>query len=240
MSGPATRRLARLRDRLARRIAIREERVALPRAGRCYDLLVPADQDRLLDEAETDPEQQLPYWAEVWPSGLALADFVLERGEALGGRAVLELGCGLGITAAAAVEAGARLLATDYSPVALDLTRYNVLRNTGREPRARQLNWRQPLDELLARVAARQGYPLVLAADVLYEERDIAPLLTLASALLARDGQFWLAEPGRESARRWLVAMVERGWRDTPYAYDGPWPDGRVTVTVHRLQPPGD
>ena len=74
MTDPATRdrRLARLRARLAEQLALKEVEVTLPRAGRVYTILSPADHDRLLDEAETDPEQNLPYWAEVWPSGIAL------------------------------------------------------------------------------------------------------------------------------------------------------------------------
>ena len=33
----------------------------------------PVDYDRLIDDAAADPEQNLPYWAELWPSGVALA-----------------------------------------------------------------------------------------------------------------------------------------------------------------------
>ena len=47
----------------------------------------------------------MPYWATPWASGLFLAEVVLARPEALRGRRVLELGCGLGTTAVAAVEA---------------------------------------------------------------------------------------------------------------------------------------
>ena len=41
----------------------------------------------------------MPYWATPWASGLFLAETVLARPEALRGRRVLELGCGLGTTA---------------------------------------------------------------------------------------------------------------------------------------------
>src|SRR5690242_16163997 len=100
---PRARRLARLRARLTERLALRDVLVRLHRTGHEYQVLTPADQDRLLDEAEADPEQHLPYWAEIWPSGVALADLVLERADALAGRSVLELGSGLGITATAAL-----------------------------------------------------------------------------------------------------------------------------------------
>lgn len=232
------RRLERLRARLARRLALRDVEVLLPQAGRRYQILVPADHDRLLDEAEADPEQHLPYWAEIWPSGLALADVALARAADLAGRPVLEIGCGLGITAAAALAAGARLLVTDYSPLSLLLCRYNTLRNIGQEPRALEINWRAPAPELLARAAAIQGFPVILAADLLYEERDIVPLLGLVDQLLAPDGALWLAEPGRDTARRFLIQARAAGWTDEARYFTGPWADNAVRVGVHFLHKP--
>jgi predicted nicotinamide N-methyase len=232
-------RLARLRRRLTELVAVREVAVLLPGAGRHYRVLTPSDTDRLLDEAETDPEQQLPYWAEIWPSGIALADVALARAGELAGRPVLELGSGLGITAAAALEAGARLLAADYSTVSLTLCRHNALANAGQEPQTLAINWREPTQELLDRADALRGYPIILAADVLYEPRDIAPLLAITWRLLAPGGALWLAEPGRESARRFLAAADEMGWRRESTHADGPWTENaQVRVGLHVLHKP--
>ena len=62
----------------------------------------PVDYDRLIDDAAADPEQNLPYWAELWPSGVALAGKITCDPRIVRGRRVLELGCGLGVTAVAA------------------------------------------------------------------------------------------------------------------------------------------
>src|SRR3712207_8681258 len=51
----------------------------------------------------------------------------LFRSDSLTGERALEIGCGLGITAIAAVRAGADLTITDYAADALTLCRYNVL-----------------------------------------------------------------------------------------------------------------
>ena len=59
----------------------------------------------------------MPYWAELWPSGLALADYVATLD--LAGRRVLELGCGLALPSFAAALGGADVLATDWAPEAL-------------------------------------------------------------------------------------------------------------------------
>ena len=71
----------------------------------------------MIDEAAFDEEEFLPYWAELWPSGLALARHVAAR--ELRGLRVLELGCGLGLPALAAALRGADVLATDWAEDAI-------------------------------------------------------------------------------------------------------------------------
>jgi hypothetical protein len=54
----------------------------VPVGGRVLRLLRPRDGDAVLDEllAEDDPdEDRLPFWAELWPSGTALAQAVAAR-----------------------------------------------------------------------------------------------------------------------------------------------------------------
>ena len=79
-----------------------EHVVALP--GRELLLLAPRDREALLSEEAFAHEEFLPYWAELWPSALALARVLARR--PLTGRRVLELGCGLGLPAIAAALAG--------------------------------------------------------------------------------------------------------------------------------------
>jgi len=213
------------------------ERVVLPRTGRAYAIVRPTDTDHLLDRVAADPEQNLPYWAEIWPSGVALADAITGRPDLLRGARVLELGAGLGVTATAALAAGADLTVTDYAPESLLLCRLNTRVNAGREPTALRTNWRHPDTALLAATGA--GFPVVLAADVLYEGRDVAPLLALVDRLVAPGGLLWLAEPGRHVAARFLDAARVAGWHGPSDTHPGPWPDPKdagVVVGLHALQ----
>lgn len=214
-----------------------DETVPLPRSGRTLTITRPTDMDDLLDRIASDPEQNLPYWAELWPSGIALADAILQEPEMVRGQAVLELGCGAGTTAAAAILAGAHLTVTDYAPEALTLCRYNALVNAGAEPAAAiKLNWRKPDREFLHQAGA--GYAVVLVADGLYETRDIDPLLALAEQIVAPGGLLWLAEPGRPVAARFLESSRADGWDGPSEEHAGPWPDPAddgVRVGLHRL-----
>jgi len=140
-------------------------------------------------------------------------------------------------TAVLAVRAGADLLATDYAPESLLLTRITALRHCGLEPRTMQLNWRQPSQDLLAGYPA--GYPVVLAADVLYERRDILPLLDLFDRIVEPDGVLWLAEPGRPPASIFLETASRQGWSFASATWTGPWPDpgdAEVVARVHQLR----
>jgi predicted nicotinamide N-methyase len=235
LASPLFRQLARLNIRAARTVGIVETPVVLPWNDVQINIQQPVSYDRLLTAAARDPEQNLPYWATIWPSGIALADAILQQPDALVQQPVLELGCGLGVTAIAALAAGADLIVTDYSPESLLLCRVNTLINIGHEPRTLWLNWRKPSAVLMSQAP----FPVVLAADILYERRDVEPLLTLVEQLVAPGGLLWLAEPGRPPAQQFVAAAIAAGWRDKATQHHGPWPDPQdqgVMVNLHRLR----
>jgi predicted nicotinamide N-methyase len=170
-------------------------------AGVRLDLLRPRDPDALLDEEAFEHEEFLPYWAELWPSATVLADRLATRGVA--GRRLLELGCGLGVTGLAAAALGADVTLTDWAPDALALVRRNAERNGLRVATAR-LDWFAP-------PAADDGtWPLVVAADVLYERRHVAALLATLDRVLHPGGEAWIADPGRPPAAGFWAAAAER------------------------------
>jgi predicted nicotinamide N-methyase len=177
-----------------------EEVVAI--AGHDLALLRPRDAEALLDEDAFEHEEFLPYWAELWPSALALARMVAAR--ALRGARVLELGCGLGLPSLVAVLAGGRVLATDWSPDAVAMTARNAERN-GLVLDTLVCSWTEP-EPLLE----RGPWDLVLASDVLYEPRNGDALAPLLPRLLAAHGEVWLADPGRPAAERFLAGLDKR------------------------------
>ena len=167
-------------------------------------VLRPRDSDALLDEHAFEHDEFLPYWAELWPSGVALARALAPR--ALRGARVLELGCGLGLPSIVAARAGGRVLATDWSPAAIELLRANAERN-GVSLELEVVSWAAP-EPLLERAP----FDLVLAADVLYERRNV-PVL---ADLLPRLGrEVLLADPGRPPLEDFL-AQVGTVWRRPP------------------------
>lgn len=160
----------------------------------------PVDADVLIDEARFDEDEFMPYWAELWLSGVRLAAVVAERD--LRGTRVVELGCGLGLPSVAAALGGADVLATDWADDALAATARNGELN-GVQIDTLLVDWTAP-DALLA----RGRFDLALCSDVLYEPRNVDALLTLLPQLA---DEVLLAEPGRETAGRFFVA-ADREW----------------------------
>jgi predicted nicotinamide N-methyase len=173
------------------RVEVVEEEVEV--GGRVVRVVRPREPDELLDEEAFERDEFLPYWAELWPSAVELAQAL--AGRELTGARVVELGCGLALPSIAAALRGAEVLATDWSEDALRFARLNAERN-GAEVEAVRVDWGAP-----AGLLARAPFDLVLAADVLYERRNADLLVPLLPRLAA---EVLLADPGRPAQRGFL------------------------------------
>ena len=133
------------------------------------ELLRPESPDALIDEEAFAEDEFLPYWAELWPAALALAEALPD----VEGLRVVELGCGLGLPSLVAASRGADVTAVDWAEDAIELLRENASRN-GLTIRAERRDWREPWHE---------RFDLALAADVLYERRNVEPVLARLTEL---------------------------------------------------------
>ncbi|HEV8103148.1 MAG TPA: methyltransferase domain-containing protein [Gaiellaceae bacterium] len=149
----------------------------------------------------------MPYWAELWPAGRALAEALPPVAELC----VVELGCGLGLPSLVASARGAQVVATDWAADAVELLAENAARN-GLAVVAEVRDWRQTWSE---------RFDLVLAADVLYERRNVEPLV----------------ERLQELAPIALLALAGRPYEDT-FLREWPGRAEQVAERVLRLTPP--
>ena len=174
--------------------------IGLP-SGDELRVLQPAESADLPDDGAVEWAPVAPYWEVLWRSGVALARELED--EPLRGLRVVELGCGLGAPSILAARAGAKALATDVAPDALELVRRSAQANAVSVETA-IADWAAP-DELVG----RGPFDLVLAADVLYERAAVAQLLSLLPRLAPLA---WLADPGRPAAEAFTEQARRRGW----------------------------
>jgi predicted nicotinamide N-methyase len=190
--------------------------VELP--GGELQVLQPRESAELPDTGPVEWAPIAPYWSVLWRSGVALAREL--DGVALRGRRVVELGCGLALPSLVAARAGATVLATDESAEALTLVTRNAHAN-GVPVETATVDWTEP-----DAVVARAPFDVVLAADVLYEDASVAPLLSLLPRLAP---EAWLADPGRSAADAFVEQAGRRGWTVETRLRD--------IVRIHRLRP---
>jgi ETFB lysine methyltransferase len=154
-------------------------------------ILHPANADDLISEKDFEIDDRLPYWADLWPAAVVLARFV--RGLRGAGRSLLELGCGSGVVATAAARAGFDVTATDYYEDSPLFARANAWRNEGVDISARCADWNSWPADL-------RGYDLIVASDVLYEQRNAPLIARVMAQSLGPKGEGWIADPGRVGA----------------------------------------
>src|SRR5918999_3259606 len=163
MAFPPCSEWSRIRRTAEREMDMVGRTIELP--GGELSLLQPEEAAELPDDGPVEWAPVAPYWAVLWRSGVALAREL--EGEDLGGRRVVELGCGLALPSIVAARAGASVLATDLAPEALALAKRNARAN-GVRIEAADFDWSAPAQ--LAR------FDLVLAADVLFERPAVGAL----------------------------------------------------------------
>jgi predicted nicotinamide N-methyase len=175
--------------------------------GLSIELLRVADVDNLLDrlpKIQFRADERLPYWADLWPSSVALANYLWQAVD-LRGMQVLELGCGLGLVGIVASRKGGVVTLTDYEADALTFTRYNLCRNHCQQATVRHLDWHAPTFE--------QTYEWIIASDVFYERANFQALLQLLQSALGPQGSFILAEPNRPVARDFFRLLRDHGFQ---------------------------
>jgi len=194
----------------------------------------PMRPDELLDEPRIQQRFQqddyMPYWANLWPASVALADYLLKsrlmppHNEAV----AVELGCGLAAPGVAAGLLGWRILLSDYDADALAFAEYNAAVNGLRRFAAALIDWREPPGQLQA--------DLVLAADVLYEPRLHGILLQCIDAVLAENGIVIVADPKRGGAQGFRQTAQDAGWTTQLLDWaDGEDPIERIPVDLYVL-----
>ena len=157
------------------------------------ELLRPKSPESLLDEEAFADDEFLPYWAELWPAARALVEALPD----VAGLRVVELGCGLGVPSLVAAARGAVVTAVDWAEDAVSLLRENAARN-GLTIRVERRDWREPWDE---------RFDLALAADVLYEQRNVEPVL---DRLIALAPEALIALAGRPYEEAFLQLAGDR------------------------------
>lgn len=163
--------------------------------------------DELISKSADDIEvvdERIPYWTELWPSAIALAEYLVEHDELVVDKHIIEIGCGLGLPSLVAAKLGAKeVIASDYFADSLQFVQKNAELNLISQKilQTASIDWRE-LDSspLLKRCET------LLVADILYEDRYVVAFKTLLHHL-PRGMRIVIAEPGRAVAKAFITEL---------------------------------
>ena len=186
--------------------------------------------EELVRKGETHEDvkdERIPYWADLWPSAIALSQYMVNTNAVSKNMQVLEIGCGLGLPGIMAGKFCNRITLTDYIKEPLDFARHNWRLNNDHTAQFEILDWRKPDAAFKADV--------VLASDVAYEKRSFKHLFNAFKKLLNPGGFILMSEPNRQYAFEFFNSLKEKGFNFSTTSYKINYRDITSAVNIYRI-----
>jgi predicted nicotinamide N-methyase len=199
-----------------------------------FRIIRPSESDRLLDNpavhAAFEKDEYMPYWADLWPAARMLAKAIWKESWKPGTEA-LEVGCGLGLPGIVALAKGLKVTFTDYDACALRFAADNARLNGFDNFATMKLDWRHPPEGLRV--------PVLLASDLIYELRNIEPLIAFIKRVLAPGGVCLLTDQDRIPSHALRASLDADGLPYTTQIMRAGEPGGRrLKGTLYRITTP--
>jgi predicted nicotinamide N-methyase len=182
----------------------KEEIINLKIIDRMIDLIQITNIDEVFDtliQSEKDNpsslEDQIPYWTELWPSAIALAQYIEENRSIFKQKDVIELGAGLGLPSLVASPYCNTTLLTDLLPDAVNFAERNAIMNNLMNIDFQIMDWRNIKEE-------NKKFDIILASDIAYEKRFFLDLPNAIKSLMHEDSLAIITEPGRSFAKPFI------------------------------------
>lgn len=158
-----------------------------------------------------------PLFGQVWPSARKLAD--LMQVHELGGRRILEIGCGLALASLVVHRRLGNVTATDCHPLASGFLSANLALNHLPELKYETGNWARS-NPLLGE------FDLIIGSDVLYERNHPEQLAAFIQLHAAPMAEVLIVDPNRGNRSAFNKAMALAGFVLIETPIDAPLDDG--------------
>ncbi|HEV3255901.1 MAG TPA: hypothetical protein VG013_03400, partial [Gemmataceae bacterium] len=128
-----------------------------------------------------------------------------------------------------ALSKGLRVTFSDYDATALRFAADNARLNGFHDFRVLQMDWRNPPTNL--------SVPVLLASDLIYEQRNVEPVVALIKRVLAPDGLGLLTDQDRIPSAALRENLSAQGLEFTTQTARAGEPGGRrVKGTLYRIR----
>jgi predicted nicotinamide N-methyase len=136
-----------------------------------------------------DPNTPFPFWAQVWPSAIALSSFLQEEPQLIEGRRILELGAGIGLPSFAISKFASEMVISDHSLEAVELMEMNIHQLNLKHAKAICLDWNHLSEDIETDV--------LILSDINYDPEQFGPLLKMINRFLVQGTTVILSSPQR-------------------------------------------
>ena len=132
------------------------------------------------------------YWDRIWPSSVALSEYLIHQffPTKLAGAKVLEIGCGTGVPGVVAAQLGAFTMFSDMVPVTLEAVKATCRLNHISDFDTCTLDWSEAIEP-------KERYDLVLGCEVFYDEAILGDISYVLEQVLAPGGKGLFCDPNR-------------------------------------------
>jgi predicted nicotinamide N-methyase len=148
-----------------------------------------------------DPAAPFPYWARLWPSAIALSEFILQHQAFIAGKRVLEMAAGLGLPSLVAAHTAASVHCTELDADAMELAAASAAAAQLTNMQCETLNWND--------IPVNLHADTVLLSDVNYEPEAFDALHSLLLHFIQQGVTILLATPQRLMAVAFINSLQQ-------------------------------
>ena len=132
------------------------------------------------------------YWDRIWPSSVALSDYLIHQffPTNLTGTKVLEVGCGTGLPGVVAASLGAFTMFSDMVPVTLEAVKETCRLNHISNFDTCTLDWSE-------KIKSKERYDYVIGSEVFYDEAILVDIAYVLEQVLTPGGKGIFCDPNR-------------------------------------------
>ncbi|ULQ50690.1 class I SAM-dependent methyltransferase [Flavihumibacter fluvii] len=173
-------------------------------------------------QKKTDLKAPFPYWAKIWPSAKALAEYLVKRPGLYLGKSVMELAAGLGLPSLAIAPLAKKVICSDYQEQAVDAIAKSARQNRYNNLEPALMDWND--------IPETATCDLLLLSDINYDPLAFEQLERLIICFIKKGSTILLATPQRLMAKPFIAAITGfiSGQEDITVSD----PDGQTTISI--------
>ena len=141
-----------------------------------------------------------PYWAKIWPSAIALANFLQENPSYIQNKKLLELAAGIGLPSFVAAKYASHICCSDYAPAAIALLEKNIAANQLSNLSSALINWQSIPESIEAEV--------LLLSDINYNPTDFDTVFLMLQQFIEQGTTILLSTPQRLVAKDFIASLL--------------------------------